>query len=322
MTGQQTAGESRLLRGGNWDNNSSNLASSNRNHNSPTNENHNVRVGHRKGSNPEAGWDKPPDRGDWSGLGWALAGVLVLAIIGTAVLLQKEVGNEGAANAQVADELSVGLEAAEAVAHAFLREPDPAKRLQWVCNADEVKVRLAEYPEEARTAVGEIEKVLGHQMDEGRSVTGFVVAFPSGNLRLLEVVGTPDGPRVDWDAYARYGTASWEELWTGKAQNAVVRVFCEPATERPAPFEDQGKWTCFRMSSPDLPQAAQGFAQVGTMREKMMKSVVLSTPNYRQRFVIEITRHAGKDEPLFEITRCLAVGWVRGERDVEDEWGK
>jgi hypothetical protein len=31
---------------------------------------------------------------------------------------------------------------------------------------------------EARGEVGEIEKVLGHRMNEGRSVTAFVVAFP------------------------------------------------------------------------------------------------------------------------------------------------
>jgi|GEM_PF-1066017 len=42
MTGQKTTGESRLIRGGNWNNSSGNLASSNRNNNSPTNENNNV----------------------------------------------------------------------------------------------------------------------------------------------------------------------------------------------------------------------------------------------------------------------------------------
>jgi hypothetical protein len=42
MHGRQTAGESRALRGGNWNNSSGNLASSNRNNNSPTNENNNV----------------------------------------------------------------------------------------------------------------------------------------------------------------------------------------------------------------------------------------------------------------------------------------
>jgi hypothetical protein len=281
-----------------------------------------VRIGHRKDSNPEAGWEKPRGGDGWSGLGWVLAGVLVFAIIGTAILLKKGAGNGGDAKAQVADELRNGLETAEDVAHKFVSESEAAKRLQWVRIADEVEARLEEYPEEARTAVGGIDKVLGHQVDDGRSVTGFVVAFPSGNVRLLEVVVTPDGPRVDWDAYARYGTATWEDLLAGKESRAVVRVFCEPATERPEPFEDQGKWTCFRLSSPDLPQAALGFAQVGTERETMMKNVVLGTPNYRQRFILEITRHAGKDEPLFEITRCLAVGWIRGERDAEEEWGK
>lgn len=36
------AGESRVVRGGNWNNNSNNLQSSNRNNNSPTNENNNI----------------------------------------------------------------------------------------------------------------------------------------------------------------------------------------------------------------------------------------------------------------------------------------
>lgn len=43
-------------------------------------------------------------------------------------------------------------------------------------------------------------------------------------------------------------------------------------------------------------------------REAMMKKVILGMPRYRQRFVLEIVRHEGGSEPLFEITRCLAVG--------------
>ncbi|WP_129589837.1 SUMF1/EgtB/PvdO family nonheme iron enzyme [Rubritalea profundi] len=37
-----TAAESRVIRGGNWNNNSNNLQSSNRNNNSPGNENNNI----------------------------------------------------------------------------------------------------------------------------------------------------------------------------------------------------------------------------------------------------------------------------------------
>jgi len=185
---------------------------------------------------------------------------------------------------------------------------------------EEVGERMMEYSEEARTVPGKIDKVIGHATVGGRQVTAFAVAMPSGEMRLLEVVETPEGPRVDWDAYARHGTASWEELWSGKAEQAVVRVFCQPSTEAPEPFDDRQKWTAFRLSSPDLPQTALGFAEVGTVREAMMKKVVLGTPNYRQRFVLEATRHAGASEPLFEITKCVAVGWVTGEQPVEEKW--
>jgi hypothetical protein len=253
---------------------------------------------------------------------WLVSGLILIG--GTVVYLLHDRNRPEAVAAvpleAATDEVANSLHAAEVVARAFLAEADPAKRLQWVRNAEEVKSRLAEYPDEARTGMGEIESVVGHRVDDQRPVSAFVVEFPSGNLRLLEVVGTAEGPRVDWDAYARYGTADWSGLWSGTAGRALVRVFCEPATERPEPFEDQARWTCFRMSSPDMPQAALGFAAAGTVREEMMKRVVLGTPNYRQRFTLEIVRHDGKDEPLFEISRCLAVGWILDDRDIEDLW--
>lgn len=279
----------------------------------------------------ESGWGKRKGR-RWRVLrNWLLlvcaimAAVLLVGLLKVGSSKKETVSTAaGAGHGEESPEqrLKAVIEDADAVARAFLKETDPAKRLQWVCNAEEVKTRIGEYPEEARSAVGEIEKMLGHQEDGGRTLTGFVVKFSTGNVRLLEVVGTAEGPRVDWDAYARHGTASWEDLLSGKAKQAVVRVFCEPATERPEPFEDQGKWTCFRMSSPDLPQASLGFAAVGSVREGKMKQVILSAPKYRQRFTLEIVRHEGEDEPFFEITRCMAVGWIMGERDVEDEWAK
>lgn len=277
----------------------------------------------RQRGNPEAGWGSASGQGAKSWNIWLmLGGLLLLASAGIGVWFmagddKREIMQ---ARPEAADEVRDGLETAESVARAFLAESDPAKRLQWVRNAEEVESRLGEFPEEALAGVGRIEKVLGHQGDGGLPVTAFVVELPSGNVRLLEVVGTPGGPRVDWDAYARYGTASWEKLWSGEVQRAVVRVFCQPATERPMPFEDQRKWTSFRLSGSDLPQAALGFAQAGSVREERMKRVVLATPNYRQRFTLEILRHEGKDEPLFEITRCLAVGWIADERPVEEQW--
>jgi hypothetical protein len=214
------------------------------------------------------------------------------------------------------DGIRAGMESAEEVARAFLAEADPGKRLRWVRDAEAVRGRLTDYPSAALSEPGEIDKIIGHN----ESATAFAVKLPSDEIRLLEVVETPDGPRVDWDAYARHGTASWEDLWSGEAQRAVVRVFCEPSTEKPEPFDDPARWTGFRLGSPDMGQVALAFAEVGTVREAMMKKVVLASPRFRQRFTLEVVRHEGEDEPLFEITKCVAVGWIEGERAIEDQW--
>ena len=281
------------------------------------------RRGRGRRNDPEAAWggvNRPPLSSSW--LFRAGLAVILMMLSGLILVLLWPDGRKDAhtAHAVEMDELPYGIEKAEAVARQFLAESDPAMRLRWVRDADAVSLRMKHYSDEALTSPGEIEKMIGHVSEAGRTITAFAVAMPSGDLRLLEVVKKENGLKVDWDAYARHGTASWEDLWSGKAQLAVVRVFCEPATERPEPFEDQSKWTCFRMSSPDMPQAALGFAEVGSERDEMRKKVVLSTPSYRQRFVLEIVRHEGKDEPLFEIAKCHAVGWIVEENAVEDEW--
>ena len=279
------------------------------------------RVRHRR-EDPDAAWgSSKPVTSTWLIRLGGVAFLLLLCGIVTILLWPAEVRKADKILALTAeDNVADDIGKAEAVAKAFLAGGDPQERLRWVRDAEGVRARMDGYPKEAREAPGEIEKMIGHVSEDGRAVTAFAVAMPSGEPRLLEVVETDDGPKVDWDAYARYGTASWEDLLSGKAERAVVRVFCEPSSERPGPFGNQAEWTCFRLSSPDLPQAALGFAQVGSVREAMMKKVIIGTPRYRQRFTLEIVRHDGKDEPLFEITRCLAVGWSLGERDVEEGW--
>lgn len=275
----------------------------------------------RRRRTSESGWgrERHPKRKRRNAQ-WMTLILLLAALVSVGLWMRKTEQAAATIVKPQADDLGDGIEAAEKVARAFLAEPDPVKRLQWVRHPELVSERFMSYPEEPRMAIGKVDRMLGHQTDAGRALTGFVVSFPSGNLGLLEVVGTPEGPRVDWDAFARYGTENWEDLQSGKAERAQVRVFCQPSTESPPPFDVPEKWTPFAMSSPDLPQGALGFTQVGSVRDTMMKQVVLGTPNYRQRFTLEIVRHSGKDGPLFEITRCIAVGWVTDERAVEELW--
>ena len=52
---------------------------------------------------------------------------------------------------------------------------------------------------------------------------------------------------------ARFCSASWEDLLSGKAASAEVRVFASPGDYHNVPFEDERQWTCLRLMSPDLP---------------------------------------------------------------------
>lgn len=89
------------------------------------------------------------------------------------------------------------------------------------------------------------------------------------------------------------------------------------------PFDDPQLCTCFRIMIPDLPEREDVFAYAvaGSVREQEMKAVVLSTPDYRQHMTLTIESHApAGGKRLFEITRALAVGWVRGNKDIESVW--
>jgi hypothetical protein len=216
------------------------------------------------------------------------------------------------------DLLELSYLAADKVARAFLAEPDEEKRLKWVRDPDEVRKRMSTYPEEARSAVGSIQDMLDHNGEGVGALTKFSVSFPSGGTRLLDVVSTYQGSKVDWDAYARYGTAGWTELQSGVAKQAMVRVFCEPCPLPVKPFGKEGEWTCYRIVSPELPQWVLGYVRAGSVDEVKMKKAMQMMPDLRERFVLDVVRHELEGESVFEITKCLAVGWVvMGDKE---EW--
>jgi hypothetical protein len=215
------------------------------------------------------------------------------------------------------------LQSAEKVARAFLNEPDPQKRLQWVRDRDAVAEHLELYAEEALSYPPMQLVNRGRQAEDGLETTGFAVRFASASFRLLNLVETSDGPRVDWDSYARYCSASWDDLLSGKESSAEVRVFVSPGDYHNGPFADEAKWMCFRLMSPDLPEGRDVFAyaETGSSRATQLRRIILRAPQFRQHMTLQIEGHeAPGDSRLFEITRVLALGWVRGARDIESDW--
>lgn len=98
----------------------------------------------------------------------------------------------------------------------------------------------------------------------------------------------------------------------------MVWVTCEPSVDDVAFFENQDQVTRFQLRHPEQPGTTTAFAMTGTLREGMMKQIVLGAPGYRQRFTLEI-EPISKGVVFYKIARCLAVGWMVTE-DLEAKW--
>ncbi|MFK7909823.1 MAG: hypothetical protein AB8F34_04390 [Akkermansiaceae bacterium] len=209
------------------------------------------------------------------------------------------------------DGLGERMLSAEEVACAFAAETDVIKRLPYVRNPEITKEHLPNYSEQARTHSAKDIKLMGHSELNGKAVTAYAAGFEDGSFRMLTVVQTDDGPKVDWDCYARYCSASWQDLFSGKAESAEVRVFVRPGDYHVGQFRDRTKWTCFKLETPDSDRSIYGYAPAGSPLSKRMQTYVMKSRGFRQHMTLKIksVNDSGKDA-LFVEDQLLAMGWV------------
>lgn len=197
------------------------------------------------------------------------------------------------------------------VAHAFAAETDEEKRLAYARNPELAGRHLSRYPVQARSHPAKAIKLMGHSELNGRAVTAYAAAFEDGSFRMLAVVQTDAGAKVDWDCYARYASASWEDLFAGKAEAAEVRVFVRPGDYHVGQFRDRAKWTCFKLETPDSERSIYAYAPAGGSLGKRMQTAVMKSRGFRQHMTLRLSsvNKSGKDA-LFVVDELLAMGWV------------
>lgn len=200
---------------------------------------------------------------------------------------------------------------AEGVARAFVEVTDVEKRMPYVLNPELIEEHLARYPEQARSHPVTGFKAMGHSDLGGRAVSSFAVSFADNSFRLLSVVETADGQKVDWDSYARYCSASWEDLFSGSATEADVRVFVRPGDYHVGQFRDRSHWTCFKLETPDCDRIIYAYARAGSEMSKRMQTYVMKNRSLRQHMTLKIrsAEGSGKDA-LFVVEELVAMGWV------------
>lgn len=210
---------------------------------------------------------------------------------------------------------------AEEVIRRFMLEKDPFKRLQYVRNPEEVEKHMGYYPKQALVDRAYKIRKLGERLFEGRNMLTYSVGFKDRGQRMLNVLDTDQGPKIDWDSYARYGDLPWEEFLTGEAKAVEMRVVVMPGNYYNDPFSDRGKWTSFRLSNPDLERDLYMYVEKGSLREQGLKLMLESASEYRLHMVLNLRRYDnGAGEKLLTCEKVIAVGWVKGSKDAEDEW--
>lgn len=135
------------------------------------------------------------------------------------------------------------------VAQNFALSDSFEERLKWVRNPEIIRSQRDHYDPSALNVPASIIKSIGAFGEAKSKYYSYAAVFPSGNRRVIAVIGTDEGPRVDFDAYAALHSHPWEDIIAGKVKSARVRVSIEPSRYNVRAFQDLTKWSAYRMTT-------------------------------------------------------------------------
>ena len=200
------------------------------------------------------------------------------------------------------------------VANHFVQAQTQKERLKWVRNPEQMEDLMNEFYGNGPGAHEKVRSVV----ETGISGLGteayeqFSAVMTDESTRMLCVVVNEGEAKVDFKSYARYGSASWDALLSGKkSQASEVRVYVKPGNYYNLNFADENDWQCFIATSPDLPDPiyfymARSNAETDSLTQRAAMDPVEVTvairalgDSYRAR--------------QFEITRLIQGSWVTNQ---------
>lgn len=196
------------------------------------------------------------------------------------------------------------------IADHFIKAATNAERLKWVRDPEQVAPIMESF---YRDGAGASENVLGlKQMEpafnEKFFFQRFQVRLGNGTSRLLCVVLTEDGGKVDFKAYALHCSAQWKDLLSGKvSQAAEVRVFIEPTSAYMHGFTDEKKFSSYLANSRDLDDPVFFYAPRGSKLDKSLQELTQAGMARATVAIRSVDRSHEKRQ--FEVTEFLVGGW-------------
>jgi hypothetical protein len=206
----------------------------------------------------------------WSG-GLALLSLVGWLVYNTAVsaarLREKEPRQQVAATPFTHD-------ACLAMAKAFLAAKSPAGQSAFVRDPERVRPFMDAFAPKVGTGTVIDVRSYGFARADVATVFSFLVKFSDGGSRVVCVISTPDGPKVDWEAFARHGTATATDLKNGKAATAEVRVLATAGSYYNYRFLDDKLWRAVELANADWADSLTGYVRANSATANKLEKLM------------------------------------------------
>ena len=192
----------------------------------------------------------------------------------------------------------------------FTAAPNHDERLKWVRQPERVGAAMEWFFREGPGSREKVRETVPMTVGAGGEVLyeNYLVELEGGGRRWLSVSVDPEGAKIDFDAYARTSSESWEDLLSGKAAAAeVMRLQLRPGGFYLHAFPDESRWLHFKATTPDLAEGLDLYVERGSLAEAKLleQGEQIDQMTLSLRAVGDSARHR-----QFEISEVKAAGWV------------
>lgn len=156
-------------------------------------------------------------------------------------------------------------------------------------------------------------KAFGTEPFAGDELFQFSVTYEDGRSRLIHVIFTEDGPKVDWESFARSGGAGFGELTAPTEVEAELRVLVRRARYYNYNFADDRRWRAYEILNGDWPEPFTGYAPMGSLSDDTLFRITGPNVDASPVRVILKVRAGGDDgaRGQMEILEFVQQGWVK-----------
>ena len=154
--------------------------------------------------------------------------------------------------------------------------------------------------------------VLGETNTSTASFVRYAVTYPDGKERLLAVVATETGPKIDWPTFCRFDHRLWKPFLTSKETvETSFRIILFKDNYYNYAFSDDKRYQCYRLESPDLAIPIYGYALKGSEDARKLSKLlrIQSSP----KVILRLRRDAGTPPKTRQvlITEFEVARWTR-----------